>query len=91
MPVSVRIGVCTGYVLVPPGALPSPASALRGPLDDLAAQLAAEAAPGRVVLDDRTRRRLGDAFAFEHAGTLRVRGTDDLAPFFGFVAQECAG
>jgi hypothetical protein len=91
MPVSMRAGVCTGYVPVAPGTLPPPGVALRGDLSDAVERLARHADRDRILLDDRTRRRLGDAFAFEHAGSVRLHGTGELAPIFGFQEQECAG
>ena len=91
MPVSMRAGVCTGYVQVLPGSLPPPGAALRGDLSDVVDRLARHANRDRILLDDRTRRRLGNAFAFEQAGTVRLHGTGELAPIFGFQDQECAG
>lgn len=91
MPVSMRAGVCTGYVPVSPGTLPPPSVALRGDLSDAVDRLVRQANRDRILLDDRTRRRLGNAFAFEQAGTVRLHGTGELAPIFGFQEQECAG
>ncbi len=91
MPVSVRIGVCTGYVPVTPGMLPSRGAAIEGPLAAASERLARGADPGRILLDDRTRRRLGNAFMFEPVGTIRLHGSCELAPIFHVVVQECAG
>lgn len=85
------IGVITDYAFVVPGTMPSADIAIRGPLVDRVVALARGAGPRRILLDDRTRRRLGDAFAFDEAGAIRVQGVQGLERIFEVTKGGCAG
>lgn len=91
LPVAAGIGVVTDYAFVVPGTMPPADIAIRGPLVDRVVALARAAGPGRILLDDRTRRRLGDAFAFDPAGTIRVQGVQGLERAFEVATRGCAG
>jgi class 3 adenylate cyclase len=75
-----RVGIATGVVLVSDlrkEGLHAQRTVL-GETPNLAARLQAEATPGAVVVDDTTRRLLGQAFVCDDLGTRRLKGFSEL-------------
>jgi class 3 adenylate cyclase/predicted ATPase len=67
-----RAAVCTGEAAVTPGV--DGQGMVAGDLVNTAARLQAAAPPGEALVDDTTRRVVGDAVTFEAAGPLMLRG-----------------
>jgi class 3 adenylate cyclase/predicted ATPase len=73
-PLSVRIGIATGLVVVGGGAGALREHAVVGDTPSLAARLQALADPGTVVVAASTRRLLGDLFRLRDLGLNKVKG-----------------
>jgi class 3 adenylate cyclase len=56
-----------------------------GSVVNLAARLCGEAKPGQILLDQRARAALGDAFAVEALGPIALKGFAQPAPVFALV------
>jgi len=84
-PLSVRIGIATGLVVVGDlggeGALRE--HAVIGDTPSLAARLQALAEPGKVVVAASTRRLLGDLFQLRDLGLHKVKGIDEPIAAWG--------
>ena len=78
-PLSVRIGIATGLVVVGDlgGKGASREHAVVGDTPNLAARLQALAEPGTVVVAASTRRLLGDLFRLRDLGLQRVKGINE--------------
>ena len=89
-PLSTRIGIATGLVIV--GELVS-AGATReqtalGQTPNLAARLEAAAMPDTVVIADNTRRLAGERFGYQGLGLLTLKGFDDPVRAWRVVGEE---
>jgi len=73
-PLSVRIGIATGLVVVGGGEGALREHAVVGDTPNLAARLQALADPGTVVVAASTRRLLGDLFPLRDLGLHKVKG-----------------
>ncbi len=77
-PLSVRIGIATGLVVV--GELVSAGAAREqtamGETPNLAARLQALAEPNAIVITDNTRRLAGDRFTYRDLGNVAIKGYD---------------
>jgi tetratricopeptide (TPR) repeat protein len=73
-PLRVRIGIATGLVVV--GDVMGAANTVVGDTPNVAARLQAAAEPNAVVIDDNTRRLLGQLFDHRPLGTVPVEGVD---------------
>jgi adenylate cyclase len=56
-----------------------------GGVVNLAARLCGEAKPGQILIDRRTRAAIGDAFAVESIGPIRLKGFPQPVPAFALV------
>ena len=88
-PLTVRIGVATGIVIVGDivGEGASQEQAVVGDTPNLAARLQASAEPGRVVIADSTRRLLGDAFEVRSLGLLDLKGFSAPTPAWAVLRE----
>jgi TolB-like protein/predicted ATPase len=81
-PLTIRIGIATGLVVV--GDLTRVGGALErgvvGEASDLAARLQAMAKPGAILLDQQTRRLVGGIFDYSELGLREVRRIGEPAP-----------
>ena len=89
-PLSARIGIATGLVvvgnLVGEGAAEE--HAVVGDTPNLAARLQALADPGRVVIADATRRLLGMGFEIEDLGEREFKGIGEPVPVFAVRGER---
>jgi class 3 adenylate cyclase len=83
-PLTVRIGIATGLVVVGDliGEGPAQEEAVIGETPNLAARLQEAAGPGGVIVADSTRRLLGEVFELGKPGAMRLKGFAD--PVWGF-------
>src|SRR5215471_14787624 len=78
-PLTIRIGIATGLVVV--GDLTGVGGALVvGEASDLAGRLQAMAKPGAILLDQQTRRLVGGIFDYSELGLREVRRIGELEP-----------
>ena len=77
-----RVGVATGLVVVGDliGSGASQEQAIVGETPNLAARLQELAAPGGVVISERTRRLLGDLFTYQELGGTHLKGFAEPVP-----------
>src|SRR6476469_3449472 len=89
-PLSTRIGIATGLVIV--GELVSAGSTREqtalGQTPNLAARLEAAAMPDTVVIADNTRRLAGERFGYQGLGLLTLKGFDDPVRAWRVVGEE---
>ncbi len=80
VPITVRIGIATGLVVV--GDIASQDDAVAGETPNLAARLQALAAPGTIVIETTTRRLLGGLFELQTMPAVEVKGfAQPVTPF----------
>ena len=88
-PLSVRIGIATGEVVVGDliGEGAAQEEAVVGDTPNLAARLQGIASSGEVVLDGRTRRLVGQAFLLEDKGSHHLKGFDHAVPVWRAINE----
>lgn len=91
-PLSARVGIATGLVVVGDliGAGAAQEQAVVGDTPNLAARLQGVALPGQVVLSEATRRLLGDVFDVIHLGGQRLKGIARQTPAYGVTGERIA-
>ena len=87
-----RVGIATGLVVVGDliGSGASQEQAIVGETPNLAARLQELAAPGGVVISERTRRLLGDLFTYQELGTTHLKGFAEPVPAWNVVGEGAA-
>jgi class 3 adenylate cyclase/predicted ATPase len=91
-PLSARVGIATGLVVVGDliGAGAAQEQAVIGDTPNLAARLQGIALPGQVVLAEPTRRLLGDVFDVTHLGGQSLKGFAGQTPAYGVIGERIA-
>ena len=84
-----RVGIATGLVVVGDliGSGASQEQAIVGETPNLAARLQELAAPGGVVISERTRRLLGDLFTYKELGGTHLKGFAEPVPAWNVVGE----
>ncbi len=87
-----RVGVATGQVVVGDlvGESGRDAQAVSGETPNLAARLQQLAAPGEVVVDDVTRRLVGQTFVLKDLGGHELKGFDEAVQAWGISGEVVA-
>ena len=87
-----RVGIATGLVVVGDliGSGASQEQAIVGETPNLAARLQELAAPGGVVISERTRRLLGDLFTYKELGGMHLKGFAEPVPAWNVVGEGAA-
>ncbi|MDM0109888.1 adenylate/guanylate cyclase domain-containing protein [Variovorax sp. J22R24] len=87
-----RIGIATGLVVVGRGGVGTPASELSatGETLNLAARLQGVAEPGRLVISERTRAIVGNAFELELLGEVNLKGFSGPTPAWRVIRERQA-
>jgi class 3 adenylate cyclase/predicted ATPase len=85
-----RVAISTGLVVI--GESPAEGSAhepeVVGEAPNLAARLQAFAKPGTVIIDNTTRRLLGQLFEYNDLGTLPLKGFDARVPMWQIIGPS---